>query len=214
MSASNAMSRRARLMAFAVAALLSAFAETKAQQPSQTQINTVRTACRSDYIAHCASIPPGGKAALDCLRKNVSSLSPTCQNAVSAMGGGGAAPAPSGQGAAPPAAATPAETTPPATAPATPAPAAAAPAPAPQAPAAAAPAPAPAPPPPAAEAPVYPPMSPRQEMAVLRWSCGPDFRALCGGVPPGGGRVIACLRANAPALSPQCRRALMTARRQ
>jgi hypothetical protein len=201
MSASNAMSRRARLMAFAVAALLSASPETKAQQPSQTQINTVRSACRSDYMAHCASIPPGGKPALECLRKNVASLSPTCQNAVNAMGGGGSAPAPSGQGAAAPAAATPGETTPPAAAPANPPPAAAAPQPA----AVAAPAPAP---------PGYPPMSPRQEMAVLRWSCGRDFRALCGGVPPGGGRVIACLRANAPSLSPQCRRALMTTRRQ
>ncbi len=203
MSASNAMSRRARLMVFAIVALLSASAETKAQQPSQTQINTVRAACRSDYMAHCASIPPGGKPALECLQKNVASLSPTCQNAVNAMGGGGAAPAPSGQGAAPPA-----ETTPPAAPPATQPPAAAAPAP--QAPAAAA----PAPPHPVVAVPAYPPMSPRQEMAVLRWSCGRDFRTLCGGVPPGGGRVIACLRANGPYLSPPCRRALMTARRQ
>lgn len=198
MSASNAKSRRPQLMVFAVVALLSASAETKAQQPSQAQINTVRSACRSDYMAHCASIPPGGKPALACLQKNVASLSPTCQNAVNAMGGGGAAPAP------PAAAAAPAETTPPAAAPP---PAAAAPPP--QAPAAAA----PAPPPAAAAAPAYPPMSPRQEMAVLRWSCGRDFRVLCGGVPPGGGRVIACLRANGPYLSPPCRRALMTARR-
>jgi hypothetical protein len=209
MSASNATSRQARLTIFALVALLSASAETRAQQPSQAQVNTVRSACRSDYIAHCASIPPGGKPALECLQKNVASLSQTCQNAVNAMSAGGAAPSQSGQGAAPPAAApaaaaTPAATAPPAAAPATPPPAAA---PAPQPPAVAAPAP-------AVAAPVYPPMSPRQEMAVLRWSCGPDFRALCAGVPPGGGRVIACLRANAPALSPRCRRALMTARRQ
>ena len=195
MSASNAMSRRARLVVFAVAALLSASAETKAQQPSQAQINTVRSACRSDYMAHCAAIPPGGKPALECLQKNVASLSPTCQNAVNAMSGGGTSPAPSGQTAAPPAAATPL-------------PAAATPAPQPPAIAA------PAPPPAAAAAPAYPPMSPRQEMAVLRLSCGRDFRALCGGVPPGGGLVIACLRANGPSLSPQCRRALMTAQRQ
>jgi hypothetical protein len=200
MSASNAVLRRARLMAFAVVALLAASAETRAQQPSQTKINTVRSACRSDYMAHCASIPPGGKPALECLQKNVASLSPTCQNAVNAMSGGGAPPATSGQGAAPPAAATPAEATPPAAAPAPQPPTVAAPAPAPSAPVVAAPA--------------YPPMSPRQEMAVLRWSCGRDFRALCGGVPPGGGRVIACLRANGPHLSPQCRRALMTARPQ
>ncbi|MBV8664293.1 MAG: hypothetical protein JO107_14465, partial [Hyphomicrobiales bacterium] len=182
----------------------SASAETKAQQPSQAQVSAVRSACRSDYIAHCASIPPGGKPALDCLRKNVASLSPTCQNAVNALGG---------QRAAPPAAAAPAAATPPAAAPATSPPAAAESAPPPPAVAAPA-APAAAPPPPAAAAPAYPPMSPRQEMAVLRSSCGRDFRALCGGVQPGGGRVIACLRANEPSLSPQCRQALMMARRQ
>ncbi len=205
MSVSNAISRRARLLVFAVAVLLSASAETKAQQPSQAQINTVRSACRSDYIAHCASIPPGGKPALQCLQKNVASLSPTCQNAVNAMSGGGTAQAPSGQGTAQPAIATPAETTPPAAVPASPPPAAAATAPQPPAVAAS--------PPPAASATAYPPMSPRQEMAALRWSCGRDFRALCGGVAPGGGRVVACLRANGPSLSPQCRRALMMARR-
>jgi hypothetical protein len=197
MSASNALSRRARLVVFGVVVLLSASAETQAQQPTQAQINTVRSACRSDYMAHCASIPPGGKPAFQCLQKNVASLSPPCQNAVSAMGGGGAAPAPSGQGAA----ATPAEATPPAAVPASPPPAAAA---APQPPAVA---------PPAVAAPAYPPMSPRQEVAALRWSCGRDFRTLCGGVAPGGGRVVACLRANGAYLSPQCRRALMMARR-
>jgi len=210
MSATNATSRRARPMMFAVVALLLVSGETKAQQPSQAQINTVRSACRSDYIAHCASIPPGGKPALECLQKNVASLSPTCQKAVNAMSGGGGATGQGGQSPAPPAAATPTEAPPPAAAPANPPPAATAPAPQPPAVAA----PAPAPPPPAAAAPVYPPMSPRQEMAVLRWSCGRDFRALCAGVPPGGGRVIACLRANGPSLSPQCRQALMTARRQ
>ncbi|MBV9569259.1 MAG: hypothetical protein JO172_14095 [Hyphomicrobiales bacterium] len=59
-----------------------------------------------------------------------------------------------------------------------------------------------------------PPMSPRQEIAVLRGACGPDYRALCGGVPPGGGRVIACLRENAPSLSARCKAVLMAARRR
>jgi hypothetical protein len=58
-----------------------------------------------------------------------------------------------------------------------------------------------------------PPMSPRQEIAVLRGACGPDYRALCAGVPPGGGRVIACLRENAASLSMRCKAVLMAARR-
>jgi hypothetical protein len=57
-----------------------------------------------------------------------------------------------------------------------------------------------------------PPMSPRQEAALLRRSCGPDYQAYCGDVPPGGGRIIECLRANGPSLSHQCRTALMSAR--
>ena len=59
-----------------------------------------------------------------------------------------------------------------------------------------------------------PPMSPRQELIVLRQSCAGDYRAWCGGVPMGGGRAIACLRANAASLSPQCGRALSAARAQ
>ena len=65
---------------------------------------------------------------------------------------------------------------------------------------------------PAAQA--FRPMSPRQEVAVLRGACGPDYRTLCAGVPPGGGRVIACLRENAASLSPRCQAVLMAARRR
>ena len=157
-------------------------ASASGQQPTQAQKNAVRSACRSDYMAHCASVPTGGKASLECLQQNMASLSTACQSAVNAIAGGGAA--------------APAAEQPPA------------------APAAAAAAPPPAEanaPPPQRE---FPPMSPRQEMAILRWSCGPDFRALCGDVPPGGGRIVACLRDNAPSLSPRCRRALMGAGRR
>ena len=55
-------------------------------------------------------------------------------------------------------------------------------------------------------------MSPRQQLMVLRQSCGDDYRALCRGVAFGGGRAIACLRANAASLSPQCFQALGAAR--
>jgi hypothetical protein len=69
------------------------------QQPSQKQINAMRQACRGDYRTYCASVPTGGKAALACLQQNAASLSPSCQQAVSAVGGGSAAqsgPVPSG----------------------------------------------------------------------------------------------------------------------
>jgi hypothetical protein len=83
-----------------------------------------------------------------------------------------------------------------------------------QTPAPTAAAPAPAAPTPAA--PAYQtapaPIPPRQEAALLRRACGSDFRALCSGVRPGGGRIIECLEANSPNLSQQCRSALVSAR--
>lgn len=82
---------------------LFAVADAAAQQPSQAQIGAVRSACRSDYMAHCSSVPPGGKASLACLQKNAASLSAPCQNAVNALGGGdnAAAPASTAQPASP-----------------------------------------------------------------------------------------------------------------
>jgi cysteine rich repeat protein len=155
-----------------------------AQQPSPTQVNAIRSACRGDFQAHCAGVQPGGSAALACLKKNVAGLSPACQKAVTAVGGA-AAPA-----AEPPAAAT-----------------AAAPPPA-AAPPAIAPGPAAGP----AAAPTRPAVPPRVELALLRRACGQDFQVNCAGVRPGGGQVIACLAANEAALSPRCRRELAMAR--
>ena len=48
----------------------------------------------------------------------------------------------------------------------------------------------------------------RQEMALMRQSCGGDYRAYCRGVQPGGGRAIACLSENETRLSPACKGAL------
>src|SRR5882724_10685772 len=48
--------------------------------------------------------------------------------------------------------------------------------------------------PPAAAAP--PQMSPREEAALMRRSCGDDFRAYCSDVRLGGGRGLACLAQN------------------
>src|SRR5438093_11269359 len=55
------------------------------QAPTDAQRNAIRSECRSDYEAHCASIPPGGAASLQCLQKNMSSLSSSCQTAVRAV---------------------------------------------------------------------------------------------------------------------------------
>ena len=245
-----------------------------AAKPTAAQIGAVRQACRSDYQAHCADVPPGGAPALACLQKNLASLSAACQTAVNAAAG--QAPATTAPAAAP------AEST---------ADTPAAPAAAPEE-SSAAPAPAPAPAPAAAgaapaqaggghkptqaqvsrirqacradfgancagikpggsaalaclrqhrpvsrrvptstrgrqrgrqlprrrggagepSAAAAPPRSPREELARICFACGGDFRAFCRGVPPGGGRVIGCLKANAASLSPRCQRALVSIR--
>jgi hypothetical protein len=146
-----------------------AAASTVAKKPSSAQISAIRSACRSDYPKVCAGVPTGGAPALQCLEKNKSKLSASCEKAVAAASGGGDAPAAGGS---PAAAATGA---PAATAPAAPA------------------------------VIVLRPMRPREELFVLRSACGGDIRSLCGGVQPGGGRIMQCIAANAASLSPECR---------
>jgi hypothetical protein len=246
------------------------------QVPTDPQRSAIRSECRSDYAARCASVPPGGAASLQCLQKNMSSLSPGCQTAVRAVEAP-AAPKAESAPAAPKAESVPAATTAkPATetaapkvdpkaaagmtgkkpsdaqvaairsacrsdyqkvcagvptggaaalqcleqnkskvsapcqqavgaasgGPATSAAGEASPA----APATAAPAGAPA----AAPAPalVLRPLRPREELFVLRSACGGDVRSLCGGVQPGGGRVVQCLATKAASLSPACKEVL------
>src|SRR3954467_13552884 len=55
------------------------------QAPTDARRNAIRPECGSDYEAHCSSIPPGGEASLQCLQKNMSSLSAGCQGAVRAV---------------------------------------------------------------------------------------------------------------------------------
>ena len=46
------------------ATVLFALAPTAfSQQPTDAQRSAIRSACRSDYQAHCASVPPGGTEA-------------------------------------------------------------------------------------------------------------------------------------------------------
>lgn len=181
--------------------LIAIASPTFAQAPSQAQRDAIKTQCRSDYIAHCSSVPPGGEASLQCLQKNMASLSAGCAGAVRAVQAPTAAP----KATAPtPAAAPKTEATPPATkpTPATAAPKAAVKSTAPP-PAAAATTATPA----AAAAPaaiVLRPMRPREELLVMRSACGGDIRSLCGGVAPGGGRIVQCLASNSASLSPAC----------
>jgi hypothetical protein len=152
-------------------------------EPSQDQIAAIKSACPADYKSYCSSVPPGGQASLDCLNQNVAKLSSACQSAVNAAMGTPAASASTGSSeeasSAPPAATN------------------AAPAPKKQ-----------------EEATTTktmttapentPALTPRQEIRLVRVSCGPDFRRLCGNVPLGQGRAVECLRANRSSLSKGC----------
>jgi hypothetical protein len=60
-------------------------APVQAQAPSEAQRAAIKSNCRSDYMAHCSSIPPGGAASLQCLQQNVGSLSAACAGAVKAV---------------------------------------------------------------------------------------------------------------------------------
>src|SRR5882672_10188562 len=71
--------------AFIVTALFAVATPAFSQAPTDAQRSAIRSECRSDYEAHCASVPPGGAASLQCLQKNMSSLSSSCQTAVRAV---------------------------------------------------------------------------------------------------------------------------------
>jgi hypothetical protein len=82
-----------------------------AQQPTQAQRDAVRASCRSDFMANCASVQPGGKEALECLLRNDSKLSSPCRCAVNAIATPAANPAETAPAAA--TAAAPSDTSPP-----------------------------------------------------------------------------------------------------
>lgn len=135
-----------------------------AAQPTEAQRDAVKSACRSDFMAQCSGVTPGGAAALSCLQQHSARLSAPCQQAVAAIGAAGAPAAGAGDATA---------AAPPATRPA-----------------------------------AMPVFSPREEVMIVRETCGPDFRAFCRMVPIGGGRVIECLRDNLQRVSPACHRVL------
>ena len=70
-----------------------ATAPAAAQKPSDRQLKAVRAACRSDFMAHCSGVQPGGPAALQCLQQHSQQLSRACERVVAALGRGQGAPA-------------------------------------------------------------------------------------------------------------------------
>ena len=231
--------------ALLVTAIFMVATPAHSQAPTDAQRNAIRSACRADYQAHCASIPPGGEASLQCLQKNMSSLSSGCQSAVRAVEPAAAPKAETAPAAAPKAAASTTTNKPidaqaaairsacrsdyqkvcagvptggaPAlqgleknkakvSAPCAQAVNAASGGAAPAAGGAAATA-TPGAAPAAAPAPalVLRPMRPREELFVLRSACSGDVRTLCGGVAPGGGRIMQCLATQAGSISPACK---------
>lgn len=176
-----AISRPAAAMGSAFILLLS-LAAARAQQPSPDQLNAIRSSCRSDFMANCSGVTPGGKDALECLKRNVAKLSAACQTAVNAI-----APKP----ATPAAAAAPA---PPST---------------PAAPAAAAPAAKSEPPP--AQPVVRSTASESEELKAVQKACTlNDLVAHCSSIAPTSPEILPCLKANAAKLSPGCQAALGT----
>jgi Cysteine rich repeat len=164
----------------------------RAQAPSEAQREAVKSECRNDYIAHCSSIPPGGAAALECLQKNMASLSAGCASAVKAV------EAPSETKTEPAREETKQGTTQETkTEPKTePAPAATTAKPAAE---------------PAAKAASAPKQPTSAQVSAIRSNCRSDYPKVCAGVPTGGAPALQCLEKNEAKLSASCKKAVMAA---
>src|SRR5579883_1517850 len=195
----GSLMRAAALTALWSAALFATMAGAMAQAPTDAQRAAIKSQCRSDYMAHCSSIAPGGAASLQCLQKNMASLAPGCQAAVQAVTGSSEAKsepasAPKSEPAAntgkPDTAAAPAAETKTETK-AEPAPATTA------APVAAA--------PPKSTGMKKPSSA---QLAAIRSACRSDYPKVCGGVPTGGAQALQCLDKNKAGVSPACQNAV------
>ena len=184
------------------ALMFAALAIDASAQPTQAQQNAIRQSCRGDFQLFCTGVQPGGQAALSCLQQNAAKATPACQQALGAMGSGGA-----------PANASAAGSTGGMTSPqggsmqqggamqggtqqggamqgggmqqgGT------------------------------MQGGGVSRMSMREELMITRQACGQDFRTYCQGVQPGGGRAITCLESNGASLSPGCQKALMEMKQQ
>src|SRR5260370_16224648 len=165
---------------FIVSALFAVATPALSQAPTDAQRNAIRAECRSDYEAHCASVPPGGAASLQCLQKNMSSLSPSCQTAVRAVEAPAAPKAESAPAAAPKAESAPAK---PATETA-------------------------ASPAPKAAASTTAKKPSNVQVAAIRSACRSDYQKTCAGVPTGGAAALNWLEKNKSKLSVTCQQAV------
>ena len=180
-------------MLCALTAAMLAVATPSFAQPTEAEKEAVKSACRSDFIAHCSSVQPGGEAALQCLAKNMSSLSASCASAVKAIE---ASAAPKSE----PAKSEPAKTE---------AAPAAAPAAAPKTETAK-----PAVEPkgeskPAATTAAKKPTD--AQISAIRSACRSDYPKVCAGVPTGGALALQCLDKNMAKLSAACGQAVSAA---
>jgi hypothetical protein len=178
----NTLIRTAALWASLAAATFAVTMPAFSQVPTDAQRSAIRSECRSDYEAHCASVPPGSAASLQCLQKSMSSLSSGCQTAVRAV----EAPAAPKAESAP--AAPKAESTLPSTA-ARPATETAAPK--------------------AATTTAKKPDN--AQVAAIRSACRSDYQKVCAGVPTGGSAALQCLEKNKSKVSAPCQQAVGTA---
>ena len=165
-----------------------------AQAPSEAQREAIKSNCRSDYMAHCSSIPPGGAASLECLQKNMASLSGACAGAVKAV----SAPAETKAepAAAPAAKEEPKTETKSATAPAA----------EPAKPAAAEPAAKGS-----TKAAATPGKPTSAQISAIKANCRSDYPKVCAGVPTGGAAALECLEKNKAKLSAACEKAVAAA---
>jgi hypothetical protein len=198
----DTFSRAAALTALWSAAIFTITTGAMAQAPTQAQRAAIKSQCRSDYMAHCSSITPGGAASLQCLQKNMASLAPGCQAAVQAVTGPSETKSAETKSE-PKAESKPETATAPAATPETktgtntetktePAPVATT----------AAPATAPA----AKSVGMRKPSS--AQVAAIRSACRSDYPKVCAGVPTGGARALQCLEKNKASVSPACENAV------
>lgn len=76
------MTRFSTAFLVALGTSFAALPALSAEMPTEAQKEAIKSDCRSDFIKHCAGVTPGGLPALECLEKNMSSLSSACQAAV------------------------------------------------------------------------------------------------------------------------------------
>jgi len=154
-------------------------------EPAASQMDAINAHCRSDYMAKCGSVPPGGTEALRCMQRHVAGLSSACKTAVSATMPKSTPAAAKPEKAMTTTAAVPSSAPPPAGAIAPPAE-------------------------PAISMAKVEAMPLPKRLAVMK-SCSYDKNAVCPAMMPGGSRIVLCLAEHLQALSLGCKRALLGA---